>query len=165
MTEADGLQYRSDIVASLTHVIGTWTTSDFIAAVARSSGVELDTPSIVTITLIARGGPQRPSALAHALVTGASNMSKIIARLESAAFVERRTDPDDARASLVHLTDRGADVARSLTRAGDTLIEALLVGWSAADRNEFARLLSKFDASSSAYARRSNAHPDAARES
>lgn len=149
---ADGLRYSSNLVASVTHLIGTWTGADFIASVARSEGVDIGNPSIVVITLVANGGPQRPSALSDALVTGASNVSKILSRLERDGLVERRADPLDARASLVHLTERGDDVARALVRAGDRLIDDLLADWTEADRSDFTRLMTKFDASSTAFA-------------
>ncbi|WP_437583089.1 MarR family winged helix-turn-helix transcriptional regulator [Paramicrobacterium sp. CJ85] len=145
-------QYRSQLVSALTHIMSTWTSADFISAVAQDGGVELDRPSIVAITTLGMYGPQRPSALANALVTGASNVSKIVARLERAGLVRRDTDPADARASLVHLTHAGNEVAASLTRAGDELADTLLRSWSAHDRAEFERLLVAFDRASTEYA-------------
>ncbi|GAB2507893.1 MarR family winged helix-turn-helix transcriptional regulator [Paramicrobacterium agarici] len=162
MTPTSGWHYRSDIVNALTRIMSTWTSSDFVSAVARDGGVDLDRPAIVAVTHIGMHGPQRPSALAEALVTGASNVSKIIARLERAGLIHRETDPDDARASLVHLTPSGSDVAASLARAGDELADSLLRGWTDADRATFERLLIKFDRASTAYATQSPL-PDAAK--
>lgn len=144
--------YRSDLVAALTRVMGTWTGADFIARVARSEGVDLDRQAIVVVTVLARVGPQRPSELAHALATGASNVSKIMRRLEDGEVAERVADPDDARASRLRLTAHGDDIARALARAGDRLIDELIGDWSARDRDELTRLMMKLDAASSAYA-------------
>lgn len=154
MSAASGWHYRSRIVDALTHVMSTWTKADFISSVADDGGVELDRPEIVAITTLGMHGSQRPSALAEALATGASNVSKIIARLEKQGLVTRSPDPDDARASLVLLTDAGNNVAASLSRAGDSLANELLRDWSATDRAEFERLLMAFDEASTAYARR-----------
>lgn len=155
MSTASGWHYRSGLVNAFTHVMSTWTSTDFIASVAGlDRDVELDRTAIVAITNLGMHGPQRPSALAEALATGASNVSKIIARLEKQGLIMRATDPNDARASLIVLTDSGNDVAASLSRAGDSLADELLRDWSATDRAEFERLLSAFDEASTAYARR-----------
>lgn len=148
-------QYRSDLVAALTHMMGVWAGADFIADVARSEGIDLDHQSIIAITLLARGGPRRPSSLAQELTTGASNVSKITRRLEDEGVAERIPDPDDARANLLRLTAHGNDIARSLVRAGDRLITELIGDWSAEDAATFTRLMMRFDAASTAYAERS----------
>ncbi|WP_253911290.1 MarR family winged helix-turn-helix transcriptional regulator [Streptomyces sp. CNQ-509] len=51
-----------------------------------------------------------------ALLTQAG-VSRLVARLETRGYVERRDDPDDARACRVALTARGRETYRSLGRA------------------------------------------------
>lgn len=138
--------YRSDLVASLTRILGEWTAPEFLTGVVAREGVNLDAVGIITITVLANGGPQRPSALAAHLVTGASNASKIIHRLTDAGLASRTPDPDDARAQLIALTTAGQQVAAAFVRAGDGLVDELLGGWSERDKEDFTRLLRRFEA-------------------
>lgn len=90
-------------------------------------------------------GPVRPSVLADAIRLDLSTVSRQIAALEGAGFLERQGDPADRRASLVRLTEAGRDsMAQHLTRMCEAM-RGTLAGWDAADRHELARLLAKFN--------------------
>lgn len=56
---------------------------------------------------IGEGSPMRASALAARLGIGASALSRQLADLEQAGFVDRAPDPLDGRASLLSLSPRG----------------------------------------------------------
>ena len=142
-----GGRYQDALLTSLTRIIGQWTAPDFLTGVVAREGVELDSGAITTITLLSADGPQRPSLLAHHMVTGASNISKIVARLSAAGLAERIPDPADARAQLIKLTPAGQRVANTFVRAGDGLVDDLLTGWSPQDRCELVRLLQKLEKS------------------
>lgn len=139
-------EYRSLLIASLTRVLGEWTAPEFLSSVVAREGVHLDPPAIVVVTILAQNGPQRPSSLAARLVTGASNISKIIKRLGEYELTVREADPQDARAHLVRLTPAGHRIASAFVRAGDGLVDELLAGWSEADRLAFVSLLQRFEA-------------------
>lgn len=134
-------------MASLTRIIGEWTSPDFLSAVVAREGVDLDPAAITMITFLSTDGALRPSALARKMVTGASNVSKVAARLAAAGMVNRVADPADARAGLLVLTPAGRQVANSFVRAGDGLVEDLLRGWTLDDRTELARLLAELERS------------------
>jgi DNA-binding MarR family transcriptional regulator len=72
-------------------------------------------------------------------------MGQLVAELEELGYLERRPDPSDARAKLVHLTRRGHD-SIDAARAAFAEIEA---GWAAelgADRvSEFRRTLGEIE--------------------
>ena len=140
-------RYQGALLTSLTRIIGQWTAPDFLTGVVAREGVELDSGAITIITLLSADGPQRPSMLAHHMVTGASNISKIVARLVAAGLAERIADPADARAQLITLTPAGQRVADTFVRAGDGLVDDLLTGWSPQDRCELVRLLQKLEKS------------------
>jgi DNA-binding MarR family transcriptional regulator len=83
-------------------------------------------------------GEQRCSALAARAGVDVSVASRQLATLERSGYVERRPDPHDGRASLMHLTDEGAR-ALAVTRA----LRAQWAGTALADWDEDdARLLS-----------------------
>jgi DNA-binding MarR family transcriptional regulator len=148
------LPYRSRPLAALLDVFALWGSGEFIAALGHESGHSLDATSIVAITVLAREGALRPSVLAERLRVGASNVSKISGRLSSLGLVERTPDPDDARAGLLRLTAAGTDVMTRLIDAGDEMMSAILEDWPEADRDAFDRLLRRFQADATAYARR-----------
>ncbi len=141
------VDYRSGLISALTRVLGEWTAPDFLRKVAAREGLDLDPGAITMITILANHGAQRPSALSENMVTGASNVSKILARLVKAGLVVRVGDPLDARAQLVKLTPAGQSVADAFVRAGNGLVDDLLHDWSEKDRLEFTRLLQMFEQS------------------
>ena len=145
--------YSHALMSSLVRVLGEWSAPDFLTAVVAREGLELDPGSITVITFLSTGAPRRPSELARKMVTGASNMSKILARLSAAGIVERVPDPADARASLVMLTPDGRTVANSFVQAGDSLVAELLTGWEHQDRLDLVRLLDKLEHSTTELSR------------
>ena len=60
-----------------------------------------------TLTRINREGPARLTALAAAEGLSQPSMTQLIQRLERQCLVSRITDPEDARAALVFVTDAG----------------------------------------------------------
>jgi DNA-binding MarR family transcriptional regulator len=67
------------------------------------------------------GGPQRVTTLAGAEGVAQPTMTTLIARLERRGLVARGSDPDDARAVRVAITDQGRErlEARRATRVAD----------------------------------------------
>jgi len=62
---------------------------------------------------LARGGEARPSELAKRRFVDLSVVSRQIAQLSAAGLVDRRPAPEDGRASLVSVSERGrAELAR-----------------------------------------------------
>ncbi|WP_312181580.1 MarR family transcriptional regulator [Arthrobacter sp.] len=133
------------LIEVLNGLLAQWTAPDFTTAVAAREGVVLDPGALTLLTILNNSGPQRPSALGERMVTGASNISKITARLEQAGLVGRSRDPLDSRASLVVLTEAGEQAGEALRRSGNSLVDDLLEGWSAEDRTDLVRLLARFE--------------------
>ncbi|NYJ18737.1 MarR family winged helix-turn-helix transcriptional regulator [Glaciibacter psychrotolerans] len=145
-------RYRSEPLAALLAVFSVWGSGGFISALSRQAGTDLDTTSVVGVTMLARHGAMRPSTLAGHLRVGASNVSKISAQLIEQGFVEKIADPADARASLLQLTPQGVALMHTLVVAGDAMMDDILVGWSSTDRAAFARQLQRFELSALRYA-------------
>lgn len=108
---------------------------------ARAAGqLYGDLPSFgwAVLAPLEQDGEQRCSALAHQLGVDVSVASRQIAVLERLGYVERRPDPQDGRASLLHLTSAGvAALAAARSLRADWSLTAL-AGWDETD----ARLLS-----------------------
>ncbi|QYF75201.1 MarR family winged helix-turn-helix transcriptional regulator [Cryobacterium sp. PAMC25264] len=136
--------YRSDQLAALLEVFSVWSSGSFMRGLAAGAGLDLDATSIVAITLLAREGNQRASALATRLRVGASAISKLSNRLSAIELVEKLPDPDDTRATLLRLTPAGTAAARALVQAGDSMMAELMREWPEDDRIQFNRLLRRF---------------------
>ncbi|MEO1061164.1 MAG: MarR family transcriptional regulator [Actinomycetota bacterium] len=75
-------------------------------------------------------------------------VSRRIDRAAAAGLVERRPDPDDRRAQLVTLTDRGrAAVERFLPRLHHVLDAVIAASLSEAEIDELVRLLDRVESS------------------
>ncbi|MFE3291230.1 MarR family winged helix-turn-helix transcriptional regulator [Rhodococcus sp. NPDC059234] len=75
-------------------------------------------------------GPCRQNELANHLCVSQSSLSRQIADLVDAGFVERRPDPVDGRASLVQLSESGAELLNKNKEDRADRLHDLLAGWS-----------------------------------
>lgn len=87
-------------------------------------------------------GPDRVTVLARLLGVTQATASDVVAALERKRLVERRPDPDDGRATRVHLTAAGADIARRTSRPPAALARAVAT-LELAERAGLRRALSK----------------------
>ncbi|RED13192.1 MarR family winged helix-turn-helix transcriptional regulator [Pontivivens insulae] len=68
------------------------------------------------LRFLAREGDQRPTVLLKALGAPKTTISSATSALEKRGLIERRADPDDGRARLLHLTDAGQEVVAAIER-------------------------------------------------
>ena len=122
-----------------------------MTSLAAGAGYDLDSTSIVAITVLGQDGALRPSVLAERLRVGPSNVSKIAARLIDAGLAVRIPDATDARANRITLTDSGNALMDDLVTAGDRMMGDILTRWSETDRADFTRLVQQFEQDVAAY--------------
>jgi DNA-binding MarR family transcriptional regulator len=93
----------AETAARLRAVVGKL--SRRLNALARGSGL---TPSqLSALGVIARHGPIRLSELAEIESMNPTMLSRVVAALDDAGLVRRRTDPGDRRAGLLEVTATG----------------------------------------------------------
>ena len=68
-------------------------------------------------------------------------LCRMVDRMADAGLVERRRDPADRRAWRLHLTDKSKAMIVGLRECVDRLIEEMLAGITATERETFARIL------------------------
>jgi DNA-binding MarR family transcriptional regulator len=127
---APDVPFRSELLASLAEFAHQWNHPDFSADNVARIHPQVGVPGSRLLMTLASRGDLRPSDLAAELLTGASNVSKLLAHLEGLGLVERRPDTGDARVVRVHMTDPGRDVAEGLIAAGDRTIEYMTRDWT-----------------------------------
>jgi DNA-binding MarR family transcriptional regulator len=96
-------QLDVETAARLRAVVGQL--SRRLNALARGSGL---TPSqLSALGVVARRGPIRLSELAEYESVNPTMLSRVVATLDEAGLVRRRTDPQDRRAGLLEVTATG----------------------------------------------------------
>jgi MarR family transcriptional regulator for hemolysin len=68
-------------------------------------------------------------------------LCRMVDRLEDAGLVERRPDPEDRRARRLHLTAKSRGKLTRVRERLEQMVEDMLSGLSAAEREEFIRML------------------------
>jgi DNA-binding MarR family transcriptional regulator len=95
-------------ISELVEVMGEFTRMNIrLPAIQRLSFTTLS-----VLHTLATVGPQRLSALTASEQVTQPAVTQIVTKLERDGLVERRADPSDGRAVLVHITAAGAAVVR-----------------------------------------------------
>ena len=94
---------------------------------------------------LAKGGPLRATDLAADTLLDLSTVSRQIRSLVDRGLVERRPDPEDGRGTLLSPTAAGLAAVERYRAHRDRKMAEALAGWPAADRQDFARLLARFN--------------------
>ena len=68
-------------------------------------------------------------------------LTRLVDRMEEAGWIERRPDPQDRRARILALTEKAQDIVKPLRGIVDRLVEDILEGLDAEERERLARLL------------------------
>jgi DNA-binding MarR family transcriptional regulator len=98
----------------------------------------------VVLKAVAADGPMRATELAGCLHSDPSTVSRQVAALVKEGLLERRADPQDGRASLLVVTDRGRNVLADHDEVRLQHFAAMLDGWGERDLHKFAALLRRF---------------------
>lgn len=145
MTTTD--PHIGDALAAAASAIQRWSTRPDTQRRLHATAVDALPPTERwLLAKIATSGPVRLSKLADWQRVDRSTMTTQVRRLEDLGYVVRSPDPADGRASLVRLSESGqAQHEKLLARAGE-VFNGLVAAWSASERRQFARLLTKFAA-------------------
>ncbi|UXY25922.1 MarR family winged helix-turn-helix transcriptional regulator [Streptomyces sp. HUAS TT20] len=105
--------------------------------------------SLVSYTLLGHleeSGGCRATDLAAHYALDKSTVSRQVAALERAGLIERRTDPEDHRVQVLHLTEAGEEILAQVTRSRRTAFRERLAHWPEEDLIRFARYLERYNA-------------------
>ncbi|MCL9759793.1 MarR family transcriptional regulator [Frankia sp. AiPa1] len=113
--------------------------------ILRKAREDVEQASQILITYLAGGGPMRLGALATAVQSDPSTVSRQVAGLVRDGYVERRPDPDDRRAVVLAVTEAGERAYQDHVRMRAERYAGLLAGWSTEDVETLATLLHRLD--------------------
>lgn len=114
------------------------------AVAARMSKSGIDRSAIVLLKNLVALGPSRSGALAEAVHSDPSTVSRQVAALVRSGLVARRADPVDGRASLLVITDAGLALLEEQRARFALALARLLVDWDQDEADTFIRLFERF---------------------
>jgi len=98
----------------------------FVAMAIRRNDRELSLTATSTLSTLERTGPRRLTDLAMNEEITQPSMTALVTQLQERGFVERRSDPGDARVVLVAITEGGLKQLRKIRRAGAAVLAGLI---------------------------------------
>jgi DNA-binding MarR family transcriptional regulator len=104
----------------------------------------VDPTTYLLLAHLVQDGPCRSGALAGAVHSDPSTVSRQAAQLVRLGLAERVADPADGRATLLIATDEGRRVFAENRQMRTRRVAGLLADWTTSDRHLFARLLTRF---------------------
>lgn len=109
---------------------------------ARNS---MDRAAYLLLNRLAQDGPMGVKALAASMGIDSSTVTRQVAPLVDAGLVTRAAHPDDGRAVILQLSPRGTTRLAEVRTSRRALMELLTEDWTAAERESFCALLSRFN--------------------
>jgi DNA-binding MarR family transcriptional regulator len=114
--------------------------AELVAGIDRG----LDIASYPVLSGLARRGPATAGRLAFEIGMDRSGVSRHATRLETGGLLFRRPDPDDARGTLLTLTDDGREVVALLRRRLRAILAGRLGSWPRSEAEVFVAGLERF---------------------
>ncbi len=103
--------------------------------------LKLPFTTLSVLDTLAFGGPVRLTELARREQLSQPGVTQLVTRLEHDGLVERRPDPDDGRAVLVHITEAGRQVGESRRSERGSQLQPLLAELTPEARQAIAQAL------------------------
>ena len=114
-------------------------------AVGRGGYADLSRTASSVLAALRDGGPQRVTALAAAEGVAQPTMTNLVVRLERRGLVERGSDPADARAVRVAITDQGRERLEARREARVAVLAERLQALDAGEREALLAALPVLD--------------------
>ncbi|MGQ4420207.1 MarR family transcriptional regulator [Streptomyces sp. SAS_269] len=102
---------------------------------------KLSFTTLSVLDTLAVSGPKRLTELAKTEQISQPGLTQLVTRLERDGLVERRPDPTDGRAVLVHMTDSGRKIGQSRQEDRGRHLTPLIAQLTSAERQAIAAAL------------------------
>jgi DNA-binding MarR family transcriptional regulator len=113
----------------------------------QSALSDMDRASYVIARTLDESGRLTVNDIARHVNLDASTVTRQLAVMDSRGFIERHSDPDDRRSSVIALTPLGRKRMRALSEARRKRFAVFVADWSPEDVAHLARLLERFNQS------------------
>jgi DNA-binding MarR family transcriptional regulator len=115
------------------------------AQFAATANDGIERAAYALLAHLVREGPRRTTALAGAVHSDTSTVSRQVSTLVQHGLVERVADPQDGRACLLVATDKGRGTFDRARAERSRHIAALLTDWPQSDRRTLVMLLDRLN--------------------
>ncbi len=115
-----------------------------LSKVGNTTDNGVERAAYVLLARLVIEGPHRSNALAEAVHSDPSTVSRQIAALVRIGYVERRPDPADGRACLLAATDEGHRVFEANRDLRNREISRITDDWDEVDRERLVDLMDRF---------------------
>jgi DNA-binding MarR family transcriptional regulator len=115
-------------------------------AAAEGASPQVNLDHFAVLDAVEGGGPGEVTVgdVAERLGIDPSRASRVVAAAVKAGYLERVASQDDGRRSCLALTATGREIVDHAHRSRQAMIDEVLRDWSARDRADLARLLTRF---------------------
>jgi DNA-binding MarR family transcriptional regulator len=137
------LAIAEDLGYQLIRLINMITRAKAQFTAAATQGIER--AAYALLAHLVREGPQRTTALAEAVHSDTSTVSRQVSALVQHGLVERKADPQDGRACLLVATEAGRTSFDQARAARTEHIARVLAEWPQSDRRTLVMLLDRFN--------------------
>ncbi|MFF7333492.1 MarR family transcriptional regulator [Streptomyces sp. NPDC008150] len=137
--DTDGASTLADAVIGLVRTVRRSK-----ARALAATGDDVDSAARILLRTVSAEGPLRASALATAVQSDLSTVSRQVALLVARGLLERHADPDDGRASLLQVTPAAQAVIAESDQARTAFFDDVVRDWPPEERDRFVHLLEQF---------------------
>ncbi len=109
----------------------------------RARGIGLSRPQWRVLTMLRRHEGINQGGLADLVEVEPITLCRMVDRLQEAGLVERRANPADRRAWLLHLTDKARALLEEMRPMAVSLFDEAMSGLETAERAELFRMLER----------------------
>ena len=112
----------------------------------RARSIGLTRAQFSVLAHLARNEGSNQAAIADFLEVEPITLVRLLDRLEESGWIERRLDPKDRRAKLIHLTDKAWPVLDRMHDLAAETREVMLAGIDPAERAQFLNFITRIRA-------------------
>src|SRR4029450_2927489 len=116
-----------------------WAVTRLARRLRQEAGADLGPSQTAALATVERHGPLSPSELAEIERIRRPPVTRIVRHLEQAGLIERVTDPQDGRASILSVTAEGRALLRRLGERKTAYLAKRLAALDAEDRRTLER--------------------------
>jgi len=116
-----------------------WAVTRLARRLRQEAGADLGPSQTAALATVERHGPLSPSELAEIERIRRPTVTRIVRHLEQAGLIERVTDPQDGRASILSVTAEGRALLRRLRERKTAYLAKRLAAMDAEDRRTLER--------------------------
>lgn len=112
----------------------------------------MDRAGYLLLRTLEQIGPASINTLADTLGLDGSTVTRQVASMQESGLVQRETDPNDRRCSIIRPTPEGVEQMTDFRERRRDSVKRLTNGWSASERRTLSKMLARLNESISALA-------------